>query len=339
MKWRSHGANPDKLYEQFNIPMPKRIIDFSTNTNVLQSRVYNLDIMNMVSNYPDDESRELKEVISNNLDIDKNEILVTNGSNEAIYMITSLYDDVVILQPTYSEYERAVKASNNNYSYIKSIDELKSGNLLILCNPNNPTGNYIERRELEEIIFRCKSLNMDVVIDEAYVDFLNVTHELIDLKKSNNVYLLRSLTKSYHLSGARLGYVISSKDKISILKSKQPTWSVNAVAQAVGILSLSDKDHLQKTKDYYSSETPRVISALIDLGYKILPTKVHYFLLEVSNDESFIRYLLKKGVIVRHTRNFPFLDGKYVRICVREQEQNDKLIRLLKEYKNENTSY
>lgn len=336
MKWRSHGANPEKLYEQFNIELPKEIIDFSTNTNVIDMD-YSIDLKDIISNYPCDESRELKSVISKKMNIESDQILVTNGSNEAIYMIASLYNNASILQPTYSEYERALIAANKEFSYIKSIHDEIDSELLIICNPNNPTGTYIEKEELEKLALICKKNNTDILIDEAYVDFLE-NHKIIDINNYDNVYILRSLTKTYHLSGIRLGFVISSKDKILNLKRKQPTWSVNGLAQKLGVDSLENSEFLKKTIDYYSKETKRVVNALKELGYHILPSRVHYFLLEINNDEDLIRYLLKKGVIVRHTRNFPYLDGKYVRICVREKHQNDILISLLREYRNENTS-
>jgi len=335
MNWRSHGANPKKIYKQFNIDVSDEIVDFSTNTNVLEPDFdLDFDIKSIISNYPDDESIKLRNCISDKLKIDTNQILVTNGSNAAIYMIVSLYEKIAVLQPTYSEYIRAAKASGKETINISSLGQMDfSADLLIICNPNNPTGKYYEAKELMQILLKCKQNKCDVIIDEAYADFLLVNHKMIDVSIFENVYILKSMTKIYHLSGIRLGYVIACESKISALKKKQPTWSVNALAQEIGLIFMKATDFLQKTRKYYLSETSRFIKQIKQLGYKTMPTSVHYFLMETNDDEAIIRYLLKKGLVVRHTRNFVGLDGKNVRICTREKKNNDRLIAALNEYR------
>lgn len=337
MKWRSHGANPEKLYEQFNIDMPDEIIDFSTNTNILEpSFELDIDIKSIISNYPDDEAIELRDCISDRLKTDTNQILVTNGSNAAIYMIVSMYKKIAVLQPAYCEYIRAAKASQKEIINITSFEQMDfSADLLVICNPNNPTGKYFEANELKKILTKCRQNKTDVMIDEAYADFLLVNHKMIDVSLFENVYILKSMTKIYHLSGIRLGYVIASEQKINILKKKQPTWSVNALAQEIGLLYMKDNAFLHKTREYYLNETNSFIKQIKEMGYNIMHTSVHYFLMETKDDEDIIRYLLKKGLVVRHTRNFMGLDGKYVRICTREKKNNDMLIDALDEYRCE----
>jgi len=336
-QWRSHGANPEKLYEQFGIKMPDSVIDFSTNTNVIKSNYdYDIDLKSIVSGYPDDESSKLRKELSKQLRVDKEKILVTNGSNEAIYLIVSRYEKVAVLQPTYSEYERAINASNKQIVHINSfseIDEYRDVDLIIICNPNNPTGRFYDNEKLKRIIKTCSVKNIDVMIDEAYIDFLLKDHEPLNMSQFSNVYVLKSMTKIFHLSGIRLGFVVSSKEKIEVLKSKQPSWSVNALAQVIGLKCLKDTEFLNRTIDYYRTETKRLVTALSRIGYDVLPSTVHYFLVKVDEDETLIRYLLENGIVVKHTRNFIGLDGKYIRVCTRESMQNDYLIKKLKEYK------
>lgn len=159
-----------------------------------------------------------------------------------------------------------------------------------------------------------------------------------EIIKYSNAYVMKSLTKIYHLSGIRLGYVISTKEKIKNIKSKQPTWSVNSVAQLLGKEYLSSVELLHNLQAYYKRETPRFRKNIIKLGFEVLDWEVHFFLIKVYNDEFLIKYFLDKGIIVRHTKNFPKLKGKYIRICTREKEQNDYLIETLREYIDEHLS-
>ena len=335
MKWRAHGANPEKLYAQFGIKMPDNVLDFSTNTNVLMSKTeFEPDFEKLISGYPDDESTELKEKISEKMVVDAQNILVTNGSNEAIYILASMYDKIAILQPTYSEYGRACLAYEKQACDIFSPDEIKEGTgLLIICNPNNPTGKYYNAQDMGKIVRKCAAQGTDVAIDEAYIDFLLQVHGIIDISKHENVYILRSMTKIYRMAGIRLGYIMAESGKIKALKMRQPTWSVNAVAQAYGLHCLNEEGFLNRTLDYYITETARLKAAVSSLGFEILPSDTHYFLMKTADDERLIRYMLTEGIVLRHTRDFAGLDGRYVRICTRKTQENNRLIEALKKYK------
>ena len=335
MKWRAHGANPEKLYRQFGIKMPEHVLDFSTNTNVVKPEAELIrDFEKLITDYPDDESIEFREKISEKLRVDCGNILITNGSNEAIYILVSMYEKIAIMQPTYCEYKRACLAYGKKAYDIFSPEELRQRtDLLIMCNPNNPTGKYIDAETVEKIAEKCALQGTDVVIDEAYMDFVHGVHEHINLSKHKNVYFLRSMTKIYRMAGIRLGYVIAGREKIKKLKRRQPTWSVNALAQAYGIHCLNDCGFLQRTSAYYKTETARLKAAVTSLGFVILPSDTHYFLMETADDEKLIRFMLKKGVVLRHTRDFPGLDGHYVRVCTRRKEENERLTEALKQYK------
>lgn len=336
MKWRMHGANPEKLYKQFNIEKPDNIIDFSTNTNVLDFNIdLNIDLKDLMQNYPDDESIDLRNIIAkqNNISIDN--ILMANGTNEAIYLIASYYQNkkVGMLQPTFSEYEKALISYNAEVKYLFDISEITYDlDALFICNPNNPTGKYFAYNEILSLGTKLKEMNIDLIIDEAYVDFLNVNHKVIDINEFENVYILRSLTKIFHLSGLRVGYVLSNPNNLKKLKLRQPTWSLNSVAQTIAIRFLEDNKLINETKVYYSGEKDKMISNIKDLGYTVLNSDVNYFLVEIDDDTDLIKFLLHKGIVVRHTRNFPSLDGKFIRIAVRKKEENDILISALSDY-------
>jgi threonine-phosphate decarboxylase len=298
MKYRLHGANYEKLYKDFNIKIPNKVIDFSTNTNIFSKHIDNVDLNKLACTYPDDESIKVKKIISEKCNVSIDNILVTNGSNEAIYMIASLLanKEASIMQPTYPEYEKALKSYNVKIHHNYNLNSIDSCSAIFLCNPNNPTGSYIAKDELESFIE--KNSEKEIIIDEAYVDFLSFEHNSININEYRNVYILRSLTKSYNLSGIRIGYVISSVHNINKLKKRQPTWSVNSVAQQLATLYLEDNELIKKTKYYYKNESSRVISKLREINYVLHNTAVIFFLLKTYKS---ISQLLEKTNLHKQT--------------------------------------
>jgi len=322
-----HGANPENLYRAFNLEIPEKILDFSTNTNVLSFDFdFNFDIKNLISKYPDPDCKKLKKIISERENISEQKILFTNGINEAIFLLANLFRDkkTGIFQPCYSEYSRAFRNGQN----IFEIESAKNFEIFIIVNPNNPTGIY-NKNFAETIKKFSKTL---FIIDEAYIDFL--IHD--DYKKLDceNVILLRSLTKFFHLSGARIGYVIADEKIINGLKNFQPSWSVNAVAQVLAEKFLNDKNFYEKSRNFYKTNAPKFMNNLKNSGFEISDSSVNFFLIKIKNDFEIIKFLLKHGIAVRHTRNFPGLDGNYIRIATRLSEENDFFVKTLIQARN-----
>ncbi len=334
MRFRLHGANPEKLYDAFGVAMPKKISDFSTNTNALEwNGKIDADLKKLLCDYPDDESSSLRSLIASANNCKEENILVTNGSNEAIYIIASYFASGCncILQPVYGEYERALKSYGSAPLNIFSRNSIpESADTVWLCNPCNPTGQYIKDCEIKDLLDSNK--DKIFIIDEAYRDFLINGDDNIQNHIFENVIFLRSLTKIYHLCGARIGYAAAPSDIISKLKKRQPTWSVNALAQTAAEAFLKDRNFPKATREFYKAEIPRFISELRKFGCEIADTSVNFFLMKCENDAELISFLLKKGIVVRHTRNFPGLDGKYIRIAARSSEENNIFINAMKEY-------
>jgi len=339
MKYRLHGANPSKLYQQFEIKIPDKIIDFSTNTNVLVSEVdFSIEIEQLSYSYPCEQSNELLNVISHHTGIDKQNLIATNGINEAIYILASRYKNerIGIVSPTYPEYQRAIEAFDNEVVHFFDIDEIEDVKMLFLCNPNNPTGSYISSKVISNLASSLSKKGIDLVVDESYIDFLFQDDERLRIEEHENLYLLRSMTKIYHLSGLRIGYMISRSANIKEIRRKQPTWSVNSIAQEIGKRFINDVDFLQQTKEFYLKEVKQLINNIRSIGYTVLDSSVNFFLIEVDNDEEIIKFLLTKGIVVRHTRNYPTLDGRYIRVACRSKKDNEILLANLRRYYHEN---
>ncbi|NLL36845.1 MAG: pyridoxal phosphate-dependent class II aminotransferase [Fretibacterium sp.] len=343
--FRAHGANPENLYRALGLPMPASILDFSTNTNVLPWKgVLGFDLMERLSNYPDDSAEELRELIAAREGCAPENVLFVNGSNEGIYLLASFFSgkDAAVLQPVYGEYRRALTAFGALTRNVFSLSELGAGfDVVFLCNPCNPTGSYLRARGLEALA-RDHPQTL-FVVDQAYLDFLrleeaDLEYEKVDFCSLPNLILLRSLTKIYHLCGVRIGYLLASPEWRCRLDGRRPSWSVNSVAQVAALAFLKDEEFYRRSRAFYAAETPRFIRAVEEAGFRTAPTTVHFFLMETDNDEGLILELLGRGLVVRHTRNFPGLDGSYVRVSTRLPEENDKLVEALADWKRQNSN-
>lgn len=337
MEFRAHGANPEKLYAAAGLPTPAKIYDFSTNTNAVPQRAgFVPDLRAALEDYPDGDCLALREALAREFGAPAKNILVSSGSNEAIYIIASYAAarENLILQPVYGEYKKALDGYGARPRNIFSLAEAEGarGAAVWLCNPCNPTGALIPGAELDAAAERNPETVF--IIDEAYRDFV-WTEELPAAPKIlPNVVRLRSLTKIYDLCGARVGALVSHEAAVEKIKARQPEWSVSGLAQQAALWRAGDETLKARTREYYAREIPRLTAALREAGYAVRPTCANFFLVEAPDDEDFIRFMLERGIVVRHTRNFAGLDGKFVRIAARTKDEDDLLIEAAREYAN-----
>ncbi len=335
MEFRAHGANPEKLYAAAGLPTPAKIYDFSTNTNAVPQRGgFVPDLRAALEDYPDGDCLALREALAREFGVPAENILVSSGSNEAIYMIASYAAarENLILQPVYGEYKKALDGYGARTRNIFSLAEAEGtrGAAVWLCNPCNPTGALISGAELDAAAERNPETLF--IIDEAYRDFVWTEQLPRAPKILPNVVRLRSLTKIYDLCGARVGALVSHEAAVEKIKARQPEWSVSGLAQQAALWRAGDETLKARTREYYAREIPRLTAALREAGYAVRPTCANFFLVEAPDDEDFIRFMLERGIVVRHTRNFAGLDGKFVRIAARTKDEDDLLIEAAREY-------
>lgn len=335
MEFRAHGANPEKLYAAAGLPTPAKIYDFSTNTNAVPQREgFVPDLRAALEDYPDGDCLALREALAREFGAPAENILVSSGSNEAIYIIASYAAarENLILQPVYGEYKKALDGYGARTRNIFSLAEAEGarGAAVWLCNPCNPTGALIPGAELDAAAERNPETLF--IIDEAYRDFVWTEELPVAPKILPNVVRLRSLTKIYDLCGARVGALVSHEAAVEKIKARQPEWSVSGLAQQAALWRAGDETLKARTRGYYAREIPRLTAALREAGYAVRPTCANFFLVEAPDDEGFIRFMLERGIVVRHTRNFAGLDGKFVRIAARTKDEDDLLIAAAREY-------
>ncbi|WP_027954557.1 threonine-phosphate decarboxylase CobD [Halobacillus kuroshimensis] len=357
MNWPSHGANPYKLYEmQGKIPK-ETITDFSVNTNPYGSpeglKGHMANHLDLIHEYPDPEQKRLTERIALMQDLPEEHVLVGNGASELIHMLARFWQGrrVGIIQPTFSEYQKACEAygceiidlhvseKRNFHLFIPDIlPHLPNLDLLILCHPNNPTGRTYRPDVLYGLLKLCEFNDVQVVIDEAFYDFVSGEPFFSpDLFEFPNVLLLRSLTKMYSIPGLRLGYLMGEAAVVEALKRLQPEWSVNALAEEAGMYCLSQEGFARKTAADISREKAYLFLQLKRLGYTPLSTETNFFLMRDpfhSQADDMIGFLLQEGLTVRHTNNFKGLNGAFVRVAVKQRTDNEQLLEALEKWRS-----
>jgi histidinol-phosphate aminotransferase len=322
---------------------PAEIIDFSTNCNPmgpppgLRNVIKDIDI----DSYPDSESSELREVLANKFRINMDNIIIGSGSTELIRMAASAYfthgDRVVISYPTYSEYEIACRLAGceiikkdllpeNNFildieDTISIIKKEKVSGIFI-CNPNNPTGQYLMKDDVKRVVAACK--NCLVIMDEAYIAFTDNTWNSIDLLQNENLVIIRSMTKDFALAGLRAGYALASKEIINVLNRIKPPWNVSSVAQKAALFALSCDEYIEKCNLELKKNKLFILAELEAIGLKTIASQTNFFLVRTGNAYKVRQALLKRGLLVRDCTSFGLPD--YIRIATRSIPECKKLI-------------
>ncbi len=333
---------------------PDEVIDFSVNANPYgpspQVRAALTEVP--FDRYPDAQAIALRERLTQVHRLTPDHIIVGNGTAELIWLLGLAYlqwgDPVVIIGPTFGEYRaaaelmgaevveyraRAAADFQPDVSAMEALIGRQRPRLTFLCNPNNPTGVYLAPEAVEALAAACGEGLL--VVDEAYRAFVAGPWPSEPLVKrglglspaESNVVLLRSMTKDHALAGLRLGYALASPEVVATLKKVQPSWSVNAAAQAAGLAALSDEDHLRETLPRIAEAKAYLVEQLICLGLRVIPSAANFLLVEVGDGRGLRRKLLSHGLMVRDCTSFGL--PEYVRIAARWMEECRRLIKTL----------
>ena len=352
-----HGGNLKEASLKYKMGRDE-FIDFSANINPLglSPRIKEalLDSIDLALCYPDPYCDELKREISTHLGTDKENILVGNGSCDLIYLIARTFNprNCLILIPTFSEYEYAVKISGGSCQFFKLSEEkdflwkkesvlkrLKGEDLVFICNPNNPTGGLVSKEDLLFTVTEGKKREATIVVDEAFIDFVEDSDQFTLVREAvsnGNLLVLRSLTKFFALAGLRVGYVVGAKRMIKELEKKQSPWSVNGLAQIAAREALRDQNFAEKTKSYIQQERNYLKERLEEIkGIEPYPAAANFIFCRLTKDGINSSLLAEKlgcqGILIRDCSTFRGLDNRFIRIAVKKREENVKLIAALKD--------
>lgn len=292
-----------------------------------------------VQHYPEPGCESLKLLIAKLYNLVPEQIVVTNGAMEAIYLIAQAYKNTsaTIVVPTFAEYEDACSIHQLKISFLAWEDltpqyEFKT-KLIFICNPNNPTGAVLSKEFMNSLLLGNQRTVF--VLDEAYIDFTSeISSSLEYLSSFPNLIIIRSLTKKFAIPGLRLGFIVSnSENNLKISKFKIP-WSVNVIAAEAGKFIISNWDKLEESKANLLSETGVFWNEVNAIkGIHAFPTHTHFFLCvsTVQSAAQLKSFLIEKfGILIRDASNFRGLSPGHFRISCQKKSDNQSLVSALK---------
>lgn len=300
------------------------------------------ECMSSISSYPEPEPYTLEKKLAEYHGIAPENVLVTNGATEAIYLIAQAFKNKpsLIKGPTFSEYEDACRMHGHKVTYLTSVVESDiplDTELVWFCNPDNPTGTAISGDYFMEGASIEKSPYM--VLDQSYEYFtLEKLLSAKDAVKFPRVMQIHSMTKRYGIPGLRLGYITASSTLIEKIRACRMPWSVNRLAIEAGCYLL-DKGIPEKVDiATYLKEAKRFADKLATLEeINVLPTKTHFMLagLKEGRAADLKNYLAEEhGVLIRDASNFKGLLDCAFRVATQTPEENDKLVELIERWLN-----
>lgn len=328
------------------------LIDFSSNINPLGTpggldQVL-INSFKTLESYPDIQYRKLKSSISKYLNCSRDNVLVGNGAVEIINNFIIPAKRVVVMTPAFSEYGKRALAHHKEvvkvaYREDFSIDIeelnniLEEDDLLILGNPNNPTGLRIDKEVLLDIYRLIRNKNAYLLLDEAFYEFCPWDYDSIEIFKDfnyENIGIIRAATKFFALPGIRLGYACASISKVSQIAKIELPWSVNALADIAGQYIFDDSSYIKKSKAYIEEERNFLLKELANIkGIKAYNTHTNYILIKLENlDEEYaFNFFLQKGIVIRKCSSFKELGKNHIRVAIKNREDNLSLLEVFKE--------
>ena len=355
-----HGGNVYKIFRENKI---KEVLDYSSNINPfgvpesLKKTI--IENMEVIERYPDPEYYDLRKKFAEYNNVELENILVGNGATELIFLYMKVIKPkkVLILSPTFAEYERGIKSVvpeciveyfdlDMEKDFTLDIEILKKElvkkyDMIVMCNPNNPTGKFISKKECKDLLLECDKYETKLFIDEAFIEFVSggikssIVSENVD---KTNLFIIRALTKFFAIPGLRLGYALYfDKDlKEKIDEIKEP-WSVNAFAELAGKTLFEDKEYVGKTEKWIEEEKKYMYHELNKIKeLKVYKTDTNFILLKsLGLNAKILRdKMLERGILIRDASNFTYLDDRFVRLAIKDRKNNDLVITKIKEVLN-----
>lgn len=355
----AHGADFLEAADKSGLKR-EQILDFSSSVNPLgaSSKVLEAveDAFGQIPSYPDSSSTALRDAIAKHYSgISRDNVVIGNGSTELIYLFAEAFmrkDDVAIVPaPSFGEYENAVKKTGEKVRYVKLGKDFQvnptnfvramtgKAKIVYFCNPNNPTSVLTSPEKLTEIIGKALAKDILVFLDEDFLEFVEngEKYSMISMvKEFPNLFVLKSFTKIYGLTGLRIGYGIGSEEVISILCNAKIPWNVNCLAQSAALVALDDEEHLKKTLRLVKEEKAFLVRQLEKFKvFKLYPPDANFIFMDIRKSGLTAAQLKEKmlscGILIRDCSSFAGLDEFFVRVAVKTRRENEKLSAVLKE--------
>ncbi|MCX7723898.1 MAG: threonine-phosphate decarboxylase CobD [Thermodesulfovibrio sp.] len=341
-----HGGDIYTASEIIN-KSPYEIIDMSSSVNPLplpeKIKRKAIERFSLLHKYPDSEARSFIKTFSELYEIPTENIICGNGSTELIYLVVKALKptSVLILEPTFTEYERACRVNDiynvekifalNKEKILEILKEKMSTRnyeMVFICNPNNPTGWLIDKREILSLVNNYPYTAF--VVDEAFIDF---TPEQTLIKEAiySNIIVLRSLTKFYGLGGVRFGYAVAYKKIIEKMKKYRQPWSINSIAQWIAEEIIKDEDFKAQIYEFFIREKNFFEDSFNKLNIRYFHSVANFYLFE-AHKKGIFRYMLERGILIRECSDFYGLNENFIRVSVKSRTENEIFFKELSEF-------
>lgn len=346
-----HGANLFELALKYNFNI-EDIMDFSSNINPFGASPKALDAIrlnpDLVSIYPDPSYKHLKSSICLYTKTHEDNIILGSGATGLISGFIKYINpkNSMILSPAYSEYKKELTNIGSNIFELfldeaedfipntdKIIDYVNTNNceIIVLCNPNNPTGSILSKEQIKEILSNTKAT---ILVDETYIEFTNqeVYSSAPLVNDFPRLFVIRGTSKFFSTPGIRLGYALSSDNDLKTkLQNEMSLWGINIFADKMGQIMFLDEDYQNKTYALIKAQRDYLFENLNSIkDLKVYPSKGNFILCKIVSSgltaNDVYNELLPKKMIIRNCSNFPGLGENYFRICILKPEQNKLLI-------------
>lgn len=332
----------------------RKLIDFSSNINPLGvPKVFAQHLgeaVEVLDRYPDVKYRSLKKNLLDYLKCSSlydSNIILGNGAAEVIDLVVSCFKKILIIVPSFLEYELNAKKwgcevvyshldADMQLDYSDIQNKLASCDAVILGNPNNPNGGLVYKEKFIKILELSEISKKTIIIDEAFIEFTgsNQNSFIEEIKTYKCIFIIRALTKFFALPGIRFGYGISRDipllDKIRL---KQNPWNINCFAEIAAKYVLKDTQYIDKSRSWIEKEKVYLPEKLKKMKFieKVYKTNTNFVLckLKQMNCNELYDLCMKKGIIIRRASNFKDLDDSYVRFAIKDRYKNDLLLSTL----------
>ncbi|MFA7578167.1 MAG: histidinol-phosphate transaminase [Candidatus Muiribacteriota bacterium] len=348
------GKSMEDVKKEYNL---SEVVKLASNENILgpspKAMKAITDNIGKLNLYPDPEANMLRDKIASFIDVERENIIVGNGSDELISLISMAFlhrnEEIIMPWPSFIRYmhnaiimeaKTTLVPLGNDFKYDTQaiVDAVNyKTKFIYITNPNNPTGRIMNREQMEYMIEGCPD-EIILIIDEAYKEFVEDEDypETVDLVKkypNKNVIILRTFSKLYGLAGLRCGYAISRKPLIKLLMRAKAPFNLNFLAQVAACAAIDDKEHFEKSRKLAIDEKIYIYKRLLENNIRFVPSETNFILIDTGIDgEAVFKKMQEKGIIVRDMKMYKL--DTYIRITIGLREQNkkmlDELIKLIK---------
>jgi histidinol-phosphate aminotransferase len=298
--------------------------------------------------YPDPLQYNVKKRLSEIKGLPVRNIFLGNGSDEAIDILFRSFcnpgvDNVILVPPTYGMYEVSANINDVQTKKVSLTEEFQlnlegiaeaidaNTKLIFICSPNNPTGNSINRDDVETLLNNFDGI---VVVDEAYINFSRQKTFIQELTEYSNLVVLQTLSKAWGLAGLRVGMAFASEEIIEVMNKVKPPYNINESSQQLALKALANVEQVNGwiKKLYYSVISWYLALKEFDFVLDIYPSDANFILVKTTDAKGIYNFLVQKGIIVRDRSKIDLCEGS-LRITVGTPAENETLIDTLKNFK------